>query len=199
MPRKFSSKLEKKSYQAFSDAKSRCNNANHARYKDYGERGIKFLLSNFQEMVDLIGLASEGDCLDRIDNDGHYEDGNIRWTNYREQNKNKRTTTYYEYDGRNQTIEEWADEVGLPRTTLSHRIHGYGWDIATALTAPLQHKENVPDDPNKAKYLPSLDQEKADLIRKLHEAGWTQEALAKEFNVKPASIWKIVHNQSYAN
>jgi len=67
--------------------KMRCLNKNNKRYSDYGGRGIKIYSSwekNFSAFRDYI-FASLGDkpsedhSLDRIDNDGNYEPGNLRW------------------------------------------------------------------------------------------------------------------------
>lgn len=38
------------------------------------------------------------------------------------------------YDGRSQTIAQWAKEVGITRETLSHRLNRDGWSIERALT-----------------------------------------------------------------
>lgn len=79
-------------------AKSRCENPADPRYADYGGRGIKFKFNGPTEMA--LYLMANFDCsnrkmqIDRIDNRGHYEPGNIRMTtasingmNTRHQNK----------------------------------------------------------------------------------------------------------------
>jgi hypothetical protein len=67
-------------YQAYADAKNRCNNPKHPGYANYGGRGIQFKFLSFMELFDEIGLRpNPTDWLDRIDNEHHYEKGNIRW------------------------------------------------------------------------------------------------------------------------
>lgn len=44
-----------------------------------------------------------------------------------------------EFDGRTQTITEWARELGVGRTTLFYRLNN-GWSIERALTYPLPAK-----------------------------------------------------------
>lgn len=64
-------------------ARQRCENPKDRRYPDYGGRGIKF---NFRSVTaaclwirDNIGIHKDLQ-IDRIDNDGNYEPGNIRWS-----------------------------------------------------------------------------------------------------------------------
>jgi hypothetical protein len=48
------------------------------------------LFTNFEEFLCEIGLRPEGMTLDRIDNDGHYAPGNIRWVTPSQQVSNRR-------------------------------------------------------------------------------------------------------------
>ncbi len=64
----------------------RCNNPNTHNYYRYGGRGIKnkFMLDEFREyVISDLGITHidqiEGLEIDRIDNDGDYEPGNIRF------------------------------------------------------------------------------------------------------------------------
>ncbi len=70
----------------FSDMNQRCNNPKNKRYKHYGGRGIRclFTLDSFKDYVtDTLGYDTydeiEGLQIHRIDNDGHYEPGNIEF------------------------------------------------------------------------------------------------------------------------
>jgi hypothetical protein len=65
---------------AYENAKARCCNANHPRWKDYGGRGIKFLFESIaQFMTELGPRPTPEHSLDRINNDGDYAPGNVRW------------------------------------------------------------------------------------------------------------------------
>lgn len=79
-------------YHVMQDAKRRCTNVNYIQYKDYGGRGICFNFNTLEEATHYgysIGYKP-GLMLDRIDNDGHYEPGNLRWTTRTVQNRNRR-------------------------------------------------------------------------------------------------------------
>ena len=78
-------------YTAYQGAKERCTNPNNRAYADYGGRGIKFRFNSFEEFLAEAGpKPSPAYSIDRIDNDGHYEKGNIRWATRIEQNNNQR-------------------------------------------------------------------------------------------------------------
>jgi hypothetical protein len=79
-------------YTAFMNAKQRCTNPHFHQWEDYGGRGIKFLFESFEQFFADLGVKPDGLTLDRINNDGHYEPGNVRWATYHEQATNKRTS-----------------------------------------------------------------------------------------------------------
>ena len=83
-------------YFALRDARRRCTNPSDRAFKDYGGRGIEYRLpTDIGEavllLVDVIGLRpSKSYSIDRIDNEGHYEIGNLRWATRHEQRQNQR-------------------------------------------------------------------------------------------------------------
>ena len=81
-------------YQLFKNVKRRCVNPKATQFKDYGGRGIKFKFGSPTEatlwVLKHLGPRPEGHSLDRIDNDGHYESGNLRWATKAVQNENRR-------------------------------------------------------------------------------------------------------------
>jgi hypothetical protein len=86
-------------------AKQRCNNPKHKHWKDYGGRGIKFLFSSFLQFLAEVGPRPKGKhssgyplyTLDREDNNGNYEPGNMRWVLRTKQNKNRRKRTHCKF------------------------------------------------------------------------------------------------------
>lgn len=78
-------------YHSYTGAKGRCNNINNAKYFDYGGRGIEFRFNSFSEFLkEVRPKPTPEHTLDRKNNDGHYEIGNVRWSTPLEQGKNKR-------------------------------------------------------------------------------------------------------------
>jgi len=77
-------------WSAYKDARHRCRNPKNKRYADYGGRGIEFHFESFEEFLEELGRRPEGTSLDRINNDGHYEKGNVRWATPHEQRVNQR-------------------------------------------------------------------------------------------------------------
>ena len=60
--------------------------------------------------------------LERINNEGHYEPGNCRWATDAEQRLNKRTSRKLTFDGKTQTVTEWARELDMPAQRLWNRV-----------------------------------------------------------------------------
>ena len=84
-------------YSRWASMKQRCLNPNHDAYPRYGGRGIKVCdrwlnSSNYVEDI----MSEIGPCpggrytIDRIDNNGDYEPGNVKWATWKEQSANSR-------------------------------------------------------------------------------------------------------------
>ena len=73
--------------------KSRCLNPRQADYPSYGGRGITVCerwLHSFEAFLADVGPRPAGMSLDRINVNGNYEPGNVRWATAREQRANQR-------------------------------------------------------------------------------------------------------------
>lgn len=128
-------------YRSWSAMIQRCTNPNYHGYGDWGGRGITIYEPwfDFKQFLKDAGERpepSEYFSLDRIDNNGNYEPGNVRWTDDRAQARNRRNTIMLTYKDRTQSLNDWADEVGIHPTTIITRIRRYNWPIEQALTTP---------------------------------------------------------------
>ncbi len=84
----------KSEYYAWNNAKRRCTEPKNISWKNYGGRGIRMCdewAQNFSAFIAHIGPKPSQDLtLDRIDTNGNYEPGNVRWTTKSEQAKSRR-------------------------------------------------------------------------------------------------------------
>ena len=77
----------------YRDIRKRCDNPKHEFYYRYGGRGIQCLFFSKEEFINYVIDElqidpRELDC-DRIDNDGNYEPGNIRFVTHQENCQNR--------------------------------------------------------------------------------------------------------------
>lgn len=91
-PKQIPKWLEKR----LSAAKQRCTNPKDRGYQNYGARGIRFEFSSATEaglyLLEEFGLPDRALEIDRIDTNGHYAKGNLRFIARRENNSNRRDT-----------------------------------------------------------------------------------------------------------
>ena len=79
-------------YKAFRNARQRCEYERDRKYIYYGGRGIRFLFKTFLQFWEELGPKPSPKhlySLDRIDSDGNYEPGNVKWSTRQEQNRNR--------------------------------------------------------------------------------------------------------------
>jgi predicted RNA-binding Zn-ribbon protein involved in translation (DUF1610 family) len=87
-------KVPKWLYRRCQSQKDRCQNEESPSYRLYGARGIEFRFSSSNEaaqwIADNLGIHGREWTIDRINNMGHYEPGNLRWANNIQQQNNTR-------------------------------------------------------------------------------------------------------------
>jgi hypothetical protein len=73
---------------------ARCHNPQHKQFANYGGRGIKVCdrwRSSLQDFITDVGRRHSSELtFDRINNDGDYEPGNVRWATWTMQANNRR-------------------------------------------------------------------------------------------------------------
>ena len=121
---------------------NRCHNKKDlSHYPCHGGRGITVCdrwRHSFEAFLEDVGPhPSDEHSIERIDNDGHYEPGNVRWATTTEQCSNRRSNVWLEHDGLKLTVSQWEDRLGFPRNSIGNRIRR-GWPADQALTTPLR-------------------------------------------------------------
>lgn len=137
-------KEEKRLYSLWHSMRGRCNTPSVTFYRHYGGRGISVCprwMESFENFITDVGLPpGKGYDLDRIDNDGNYEPGNIRWISHKKNTQNTRTNrpVTIEIDGVKITklASEWADEYGIARPTFCIRMNKLGWTGLDLISTP---------------------------------------------------------------
>jgi hypothetical protein len=103
--------------------KARCYSDNHVNYKNYGGRGITICdewLDSFPAFAvwAITNGYEESLSIDRIRNNGSYNPRNCKWSTSVEQGNNRRTNIVVRISSIEKTIAQWADIVGVPRSTM---------------------------------------------------------------------------------
>lgn len=117
----------------------RCHNPKALEWPNYGARGITVCAAwraSFEAFLASIGpRPGRGYSIDRIDNDGHYRPGNVRWANRTVQARNMRRNVRITIDGQVKTASEWGELYGRSSFTIAGRIRR-GWAPAKAVLIP---------------------------------------------------------------
>lgn len=126
-------------YRAWRGIIRRCTLPTNPAYSKYGGRGIqvcdRWRLS-FHAFVEDVGMRPSPELsLDRIDNDGHYEPGNVRWATRKTQQRNKRNNRVLKLNGESRSVSEWAEIYGTYPQRITQRL-AQGWSPEKAITTP---------------------------------------------------------------
>jgi len=136
----FQIKAQQKIARTFAGMIERCYNRDSPQYYWYGARGIKICdewLQNMPAFFSDMGVPPSLDySIDRIDCNGDYEPSNCRWATKEEQNNNTRRSKLIEWNGKTQSIRDWAKEYDIASRSLSDRLRR-GWSMERALDSSL--------------------------------------------------------------
>lgn len=131
-------------YQVWRNIKVRCLVESNPDYPNYGGRGITICsewADSFHAFYAYVGdPPSNYHKIERIDNNGNYEPGNVRWATQREQLANRRTTKKFLVDGVERPISEIARENGINNGALQYRLLVKKMPLKEALTLPIRRR-----------------------------------------------------------
>ena len=110
---------------------SRCYSLSNQVYKNYGGRGITVCQRWRESFVNFLSDVGHRPpnppgkkrwySLDRIDNNGNYEPGNVRWATPKQQTNNQRTNRLVTVGGQIKPLYAAAMEHGVNYTTVTSR------------------------------------------------------------------------------
>jgi hypothetical protein len=124
-------------YEIWAGMRKRCYNQRDKLYPYYGGRGIRMCDSWYDSYIaflsDMGRSPSPKHSLDRIDNDGNYEPGNVRWATRSEQMLNTRRNRLVTFAGVTLPLKAWCDLLGVNYKKAHNRIVKLGWAPEVAL------------------------------------------------------------------
>jgi len=142
----------------------RCKYPNTPGAKNYIGRGIQVyerwktfenfrddMLESYQKHCKEFGARQTS--IERINNNGNYCKENCKWATRAEQARNTRQNNIITFNGKTQTITDWAKESGINLRTLSTRIVRNKNPLHIALTKKRLLRKNEPPITYKGKTL----------------------------------------------
>lgn len=167
-------------YYVWSGMIARCLDENSPAFHKYGGRGICVhpSMRKFSGFLSVVGnRPDKNHSLDRINNDGNYEPGNVRWALKVVQARNTRVNRIINYQGKSQTLAAWAEDLNINQLTLSRRIDAFGWTLEEALVS-----EKFPPGPGKLS---------RDNVIDIFSSAGTHREIGKRFGVGTSMVGRI--------
>lgn len=151
-------KMGKKVYMAWNDAKRRCYDPTMSCYKSYGAAGVtvqdswKDDVNSFYNYVSKLPNFKAGMSLDRVNNDLGYSEGNLRWVpqiaqvrNRGRQDNNSSGVTGISFTtnqrGQTSVRARWQTLEGSKSVAKSFSINTYG--LLPAFKMACEHREQM--------------------------------------------------------
>jgi len=134
---------ETQTYKSWKNMIRRCTTTSTSNCKDYYGRNITVCRRwrKFRSFLADMGERPPCTSLDRYpDNDGNYEPGNCRWATKLQQENNKSTNVFVEFEGKRLTISQWSRITGIATRTLHNRYKRAG-DQPPRLFRPVNRRE----------------------------------------------------------
>lgn len=124
-------------YSSWKSMRARCSpTGSPSLTRRYAQRGIGAdpRWADFEVFLQDVGeRPSKAHSLERIDNDGHYEPGNVRWATGTEQQRNRSNNRFIEVNGERLCVTDWAIKLGIDPRRIFERLRR-GWSPNRAVS-----------------------------------------------------------------
>jgi hypothetical protein len=130
-------------YNAYRAMLRRCGFYKTKTDPSYISRGITVCESwlgpnGFQNFFNAVGVRPSPDhSIDRVNNNGNYEPGNVRWATVKQQSRNRSNNHFVELNGQRKTVAEWSEELSIPRSRIIARLKR-GWPVEKVLSVGIK-------------------------------------------------------------
>jgi hypothetical protein len=133
-----------KTYRVFVSMHHRCYSQKNPNWARYGGRGIEVAdeWHDFSRFLSDMGAQPPGMVLDRSNNDGNYGPENCRWVTRKQSARNTSRNRMVAAFGQTKCVSEWAEETGVPKMTIIHRLNS-GWEAEPAVIVPRGQKAEL--------------------------------------------------------
>lgn len=174
-------------YLVWCNMRYRCTNPKHPKYPRYGGRGIVVCarwMDSFASFLQDVGQRPFVEAsIGRIDNDGNYEPGNVRWETRKQQQRNMSSNRMVTIEGKTQPVSAWEEESGINRGAVRYRVRS-GVDGPLLLKPPgyFGHK---------------LTADQVAAIRAIPRVRGQRKTIAERFGVSVSMITKILTDSGY--
>lgn len=125
-------------YNSWATMRQRCLNEQNTSFRHYGSRkiGICERWNDFSAFLEDVGpKPSPSHSLDRIDPNGNYEPGNVRWATKKEQARNRRNVRVVEAFGERAPLPYFVERAVVSQQAVHQRL-AKGWSVEAAISTP---------------------------------------------------------------
>lgn len=132
-------------------------------------------------VMQFLGMPPQDDkryTLDRIDNNLGYIPGNIRWADYKTQERNRSINVFVEFEGKRILLIELSESCGIPYQLLYDRIFRQNWTVDEAVNIKkLEKSQRIKPHIQKTEIILEVDGKKRRLTEVANEYGISRELL----------------------
>lgn len=161
--------------------------------KNYGGRGIKVCERwfNFNSFLNDMGERKIGMTIDRINPNGNYEPSNCKWSNHKEQSRNRRGSLKVDINGELLNLIDISEKYKISQTTI-YRRYKQGLR-GQRLIEKNNRNSYVVGDMRPSKLTWGCVRE----IRGMLSGGVSQKTIAEKYKVSQSVVSEIKNNKTW--